>query len=134
MDDYLSSSLKFQRIMVPLFLILLLNAVGVNGHAESHDYQIKAHRTYESIEIDGDLTEDDWQHAESIDEFVQIEPYEGEISSQPMEVRILYDTENIYFGFTCFDSEISKLVANEMRRDSRDLARKRHRVPDIGYV
>ena len=121
MDDYLSSSLKFQRIMVPLFLILLLNAVGANGHAESHDYQIKAHRTYESIEIDGDLTEDDWQHAESIDEFVQIEPYEGEISSQPMEVRILYDTENIYFGFTCFDSEISKLVANEMRRDSRDL-------------
>lgn len=121
MDDYLSSSLKFQRIMVPLFLILLLNAVGANGHAESHDYQIKAHRTYESIEIDGDLTEDDWQHAESIDEFVQIEPYEGEVSSQPMEVRILYDTENIYFGFTCFDSEISKLVANEMRRDSRDL-------------
>ena len=121
MDDYLSSSLKFQRIMVSLFLILLLNAVGANGHAESHDYQIKAHRTYESIEIDGDLTEDDWQHAESIDEFVQIEPYEGEISSQPMEVRILYDTENIYFGFTCFDSEISKLVANEMRRDSRDL-------------
>ena len=108
MDDYLSSSLKFQRIMVPLFLILLLNAVGANGHAESHDYQIKAHRTYESIEIDGDLTEDDWQHAESIDEFVQIEPYEGEVSSQPMEVRILYDTENIYFGFTCFDSEISK--------------------------
>jgi len=107
--------------MVPLFLILLLNAVGANGHAESHDYQIKAHRTYESIEIDGDLTEDDWKHAESIDEFVQIEPYEGEISSQPMEVRILYDTENIYFGFTCFDSEISKLVANEMRRDSRDL-------------
>jgi hypothetical protein len=98
-----------------------LNAVGANGHAESHDYQIKAHRTYESIEIDGDLTEDDWQHAESIDEFVQIEPYEGEVSSQPMEVRILYDTENIYFGFTCFDSEISKLVANEMRRDSRDL-------------
>ena len=121
MDDYLSSSLKFQRITVSLFLILLLNAVGANGHAESHDYQIKAHRTYESIEIDGDLTEEDWKHAESIDEFVQIEPYEGEISSQPMEVRILYDTENIYFGFTCFDSEISKLVANEMRRDSRDL-------------
>ena len=121
MDDYLSASLKFQRITVPLLLILLLNAVGANGHAESHDYQIKAHRTYESIEIDGDLTEDDWQHAESIDEFVQIEPYEGEVSSQPMEVRILYDTENIYFGFTCFDSEISKLVANEMRRDSRDL-------------
>ena len=38
-----------------------------------------------------------------------------------MEVKVLYDNENIYFGFTCFDTEISKLVANEMRRDSRDL-------------
>ena len=52
---------------------------------------------------------------------MQIEPYEGEIGSESMEVKVLYDNENIYFGFTCFDSEISKLVANEMRRDSRDL-------------
>ena len=85
------------------------------------NHEIKAYRTYESVEIDGDLTEADWQHAEPISRFVQIEPYEGEIGSESMEVRILYDNENIYFGFTCFDSDISKLVANEMRRDSRDL-------------
>ena len=123
MDDYLSSplSLKSRWIIVSLFLITLLHAVVTNVHAESHDYQIKAYRTYESVEIDGDLTEEDWKHAEPINEFVQIEPYEGEIGSESMEVRILYDNENIYFGFTCYDTEISKLVANEMRRDSRDL-------------
>ena len=98
-----------------------MHTLGTSGHAESHDYQIKAYRTYESVEIDGDLTEEDWQHAETIDQFVQIEPYEGEIGSELMEVKVLYDNENIYFGFTCFDTEISKLVANEMRRDSRDL-------------
>ncbi|MCY4568609.1 MAG: DUF5916 domain-containing protein [Candidatus Poribacteria bacterium] len=121
MDDYLSSLLKFQRIIIPLFLILLLNAVVTNGHTESHDHQVKAYRTYQSIEIDGDLTEEDWQHAEPMDQFVQVEPHEGEDLSEPMELRILYDDENIYFGFTCFDSDIPKLVANEMRRDSRDL-------------
>ena len=121
MNNYLSSSPRFQRITIYLFLIALLHTLVTSIHAESHDYQIKAYRTYESVEIDGDLTEEDWKHAETIDRFVQIEPYEGEVSSQPMEVRILYDNENIYFGFTCFDSEISKLVANEMRRDSRDL-------------
>ena len=111
MDDYPSSSPKFRRITIPLFLILLLNTVVTNVRAESNDHQVKAYRTYQSIEIDGDLTEEDWKHAEPIDEFVQIEPYEGEISSESMEVRVLYDNENIYFGFTCFDSDISKLVA-----------------------
>ena len=89
MDDYLSSPLKFQRITTYLFLIALLHALVTSIHAESHDYQIKAHRTYESVEIDGDLTEEDWKHAEPINEFVQIEPYEGEIGSESMEVRIL---------------------------------------------
>ncbi len=129
MDDHLFSSPKFQRITIYLFLIGLLHTLTTVGgicnpdnvDAESHDYQIKAYRTYESVEIDGDLTEEDWKHAETINQFVQIEPYEGEIGSESMEVKVLYDNENIYFGFTCFDSEISKLVANEMRRDSRDL-------------
>ena len=121
MDEYLSSSPRFQKITISLIVITLLYTVVASVHAESSNHEIKAYRTYESVEIDGDLTEADWQHAEPISRFVQIEPYEGEIGSESMEVRILYDNENIYFGFTCFDSDISKLVANEMRRDSRDL-------------
>ncbi len=89
--------------------------------AESTDYQIKAYRTYESVEIDGELNEADWQKADAIKQFVQIEPFEGESSSEPMEVRILYDDENIYIGFICYDSQMSKLIANEMRRDARDI-------------
>ena len=121
MDEYLFISPKFQKITLSLFIVTMLCVATAGVHAESHDHQVKAYRTYESIEIDGDLTEEDWKHAEPIDQFVQIEPYEGEIGSESMEVRVLYDNENIYFGFTCFDSEMSKLVANEMRRDSRDL-------------
>ena len=121
MDDHLFSSPRFQRIAIPLLVFTLLHVGIISVLAEPHDYEVKAHRTYQSIEIDGDLTEEDWQNAEVINQFVQIEPYEGEIGSEAMEVRVLYDNENIYFGFTCFDSEISKLVANEMRRDSRDL-------------
>ena len=121
MDEYLSSSPGFQKITISLIVITLLYTVVASVHAESSNHEIKAYRTYESVEIDGDLTEADWQHAEPISQFVQIEPYEGEIGSESMEVRILYDNENIYFGFTCYDSDISKLVANEMRRDSRDL-------------
>ena len=72
LDEYLSSSPKFQKIAIPLFVIMLLHTLVVNGHAESNNNQIKAYRTYESIEIDGDLTEADWQHAQPMDRFVQV--------------------------------------------------------------
>lgn len=122
MDRHLLSSLpKFQKIGISLFLITLLNAIAASTYAELGTKQIKAYRTYQSIEIDGDLTEADWQHAEPMNEFIQVEPNEGENITETTELRILYDDENIYFGFTCHDSDMSKLIANEMRRDARDL-------------
>ncbi len=121
MHKYLSSSPKFQKITISLIVITLLYTVTASIHAESVNNEIKAYRTYETVEIDGDLTEADWQHAEPMDRFIQVEPHEGENITETTELRILYDDENIYFGFTCFDSEMSKLIANEMRRDARDL-------------
>lgn len=121
LDEYQPSFPPFSQFISPLFVVTFLFIVVSGISAETLVNQIKAYRTYESIEIDGDLTEADWQKAEVIDRLVQIEPHEGEKSSEPMEVRILYDNENIYFGFICFDSDMSKLVANEMRRDARDI-------------
>ena len=89
----------------------------VNGNPDVTKYQAEAYRTFQAIEIDGDLTEPDWQNAKRIGHFVQMEPAEGKPMTETTEVRILYDEKNIYFGFTCFDSDISKVAANEMRRD-----------------
>ena len=110
-------SINSTFLFVSIYFLLSISIV----FAEPSDYQIKAYRTYESVEIDGELNEADWQKADAIKQFVQIEPFEGESSSEPMEVRILYDDENIYIGFICYDSQMSKLIANEMRRDARDI-------------
>lgn len=110
-------NIKFGIYLVIGFLCFFVAVV----IAEAQTNQVKAYRTYESIAIDGELNEADWKNAEVIDEFVQIEPHAGEPNSEPMEVRILYDDENIYIGFLCYDSDITKLVANELRRDSRGL-------------
>ncbi len=95
--------------------------LAVAADSGSVEYKIEAYRTFQSVEIDGDFNESDWQQASLINQFFQIEPDEGEPISEPTEVRILYDDKNIYFGFTCFDSQMSKLVANDMRRDANDL-------------
>ena len=109
-------------LLICLFAYLFgVTPLMVNAAVDNSAYQAKAHRTFGSIEIDGDLNEPDWQEAKPVGQFRQVEPDAGEPMSQPTEVRILYDEENIYFGFTCFDSDVSKIIANDMRRDAREL-------------
>ena len=98
--------------------ILLFFSISVGVYAETEGLQAEAYRTYESIEVDGELTESDWQKATPIRQFVQYEPDEGAAMTEPTEVRILYDDRHIYFGFVCSESEPSKIIANKMRRDT----------------
>ena len=98
--------------------ILLLFCISAGVCAETEVFQAEAYRTYESIEVDGELSESDWQKAIPIRQFTQYEPYEGAQMTEPTEVRILYDDRHIYFGFVCSESEPSKIVANKMRRDT----------------
>ena len=109
-------------LLIFLFAYLLaLTPLMANAAVDNSEYQAEAHRAFGSIEIDGNLNEPDWQEATPVGQFRQVEPDAGEPMTLPTEVRILYDQENIYFGFTCFDSDISKIIANDMRRDAREL-------------
>ena len=87
-------------------------------HAETDELRAEASRTYQSIEIDGELSESDWQKATPIRQFTQFEPDAGEPLTESTEVRILYDDRHIYFGFVCSEPDRSKIIANKMRRDA----------------
>jgi hypothetical protein len=93
------------------------------------EHRVSPHRISENIEVDGIFDEPAWQSAEPIRQFLQIQPNQGAPMTQPSEVRILYDEKNLYFGFTFFDAEMEKLVANVMRRDSVGL-----RSNDYGFL
>ena len=72
--------------------------------------------------LDGTLEDPLWQQAQTVSEFRQREPYEGQPATERTEVRILYTRREVYFGIACFDSEPHRLVATELRRDvSQDL-------------
>ncbi len=68
--------------------------------------------------IDGRLDDPAWQHAQSVADFTQRDPEEGEAGTEKTEVKILYDDQNLYLGFFCYDSEPDKIVAREMRTDA----------------
>ena len=67
--------------------------------------------------LDGTLGDPAWQMASPITNFLQREPFEGQPPTEKTEVRILYDRHSVYFGVLCFDSDPSKIVVSELRRD-----------------
>ena len=100
------------RIVLLIFAAIAAATLNVEANKE-----IKPLLTRETIEIDGHLTEEAWSQTQMIDDFTQQSPAEGQPISERTEVRILYDTEKLYIGFECYDSQPDKIVANEMRRD-----------------
>jgi hypothetical protein len=77
----------------------------------------KAIRVERAPELNGTLDDREWQLATPISDFLQREPFEGQAPTERTEVRILYDKHDVYFGIVCFDSDPSKIVARELRRD-----------------
>ncbi len=67
--------------------------------------------------MDGELTEEAWALAERVTDFLQKEPREGAPASEVTEVRILFDTQQLYIGVICHDSDPSGIRATELRRD-----------------
>ncbi len=88
---------------------------GASGAAE-------AVRVDHAPKLDGTLNDPLWQSAKPITDFFQQEPYEGQTATERTEVRILYTRHAVYFGIHCFDSDPSRIIASELRRDvSQDL-------------
>ncbi len=68
--------------------------------------------------IDGVLDEPLWEDAALIENLTQVDPVEGGEPTQRTEVRITYDSDMIYFGIRCFDTEPDKIIAKQLRRDA----------------
>ncbi len=76
------------------------------------NYIIQAYRLQEDnhITVDGKLTESAWTQAEHGSDLLEKEPYPLVPMSENTEFAILYDTENLYIGVWCWDSEPEKII------------------------
>ena len=71
----------------------------------------------EAVHVDGRLDEPEWTQAEVATNFVQLQPNEGQPSSQRTEVRILRGTTSLFVGATLHDSDPSSIRTTLSRRD-----------------
>ena len=78
--------------------------------------EVKAIRTDSAIKIDGLLDELIWENIQPITQFIQRLPQDGAQPTEKSEMRIIYDDNYLYFGFTFFDSEPEKVRATILNR------------------
>jgi hypothetical protein len=79
---------------------------------------VRATRIADAITPDGALDEAVYARIRPIDGFLQQEPHEGQPATQKTDVWLLFDERNIYVTARCWSTDPSRIVANEMRRDS----------------
>ncbi|MBI4471510.1 MAG: carbohydrate binding family 9 domain-containing protein [Acidobacteria bacterium] len=75
-------------------------------------------RAAEPLVIDGRLSEEAWQRATPMNNFIQAEPLEGLPASEETEVRLLYDNTAIYIGVRLSDSDPSQIITTDTSRDA----------------
>lgn len=69
------------------------------------------------VEIDGQLNEPFWKHAELAIDFIQQDPYPGKEAGMPSEVRVLYDDHALYIGARLYDPEPKKILRELSERN-----------------
>jgi len=68
--------------------------------------------------LDGKIGPGEWDGALKMDNFKTFQPDFGKEPSQRTEGYFLYDADNFYFAFRCYDSEPSKIKASLCKRDA----------------
>ena len=87
------------------------------GAAQNGSPVVTAFRVSVPPDLDGLLTEEIWLAAAPAAGFLQKDPQEGAPASERTEVRILFDSQTLYIGVICYDSDPGGIRATELRRD-----------------
>jgi hypothetical protein len=83
---------------------------------------VRAVRVDEPPRVDGVLDEALYRGHDAITGFIQQDPDEGRLATEPTLVWIFFDADHLYVSARCRDSQPARIVANDMRRDGRNVS------------
>jgi len=83
--------------------------------------QIHATRLESPLQLNGLLDEEVYRTVPPTSGFLQQYPVSGSPATEETEVWVFYDSSNIYVSIRAYDSRADRIVANEMRRDNRNI-------------
>src|SRR4029453_6287389 len=113
----------FQRSRLPVFVCTLafIHLASIAIAAGPPATELTAVRLADGAPApvrDGGGTEEAWLRVEPYATFTQTDPIEGAPATERTEVRVLFDKTNVYIGVICFDSDPSKVIVHQSRRDA----------------
>jgi hypothetical protein len=104
-------------------LVVVTSAAAQGGNAsvtrdENGRATVRAVRLTEPLRLDGRLDETVYTTVPPMDGFLQQVPQEGAPASEPTDMWVFFDDENLYVAARCLDSQPDRITANELRRDN----------------
>jgi hypothetical protein len=99
---------------------LLLGAATANGQEPSQSsFEVQIERVPEGTQVtaDGELDEAFWAQAVRLGPLIATEPIDGAPPTHPTDVRMAYDSENLYVGIVCHDDP-NEVRALQRQRDA----------------
>ena len=94
-----------------------VSATGAGFGALTGRPMVRPSRTETPPTIDGRLDDEAWRTAAAITDFVQQAPLDGAPATESTEVRIAYDSQNIYLAFHAHYTDRGLMRANRVDRD-----------------
>lgn len=79
--------------------------------------EIRAARIEGNITLNGDLDDPRWQSAQAVQLSYEIQPGENAPAPQATTARVIYNSEYVYFGFDCRDTDPGAIRAHISDRD-----------------
>ncbi len=109
---------ELQQMKGLLFILsLLLSQQFIAAPPDVTKKTYQAARVEVPIKIDGLLDDEAWTFAGIADDFIQLEPVEGNQASQRSYIRVVYDNTAIYFSAYLFDSSPDSILTQLGNRD-----------------
>lgn len=111
--------IRFSKLLITVLIVCVCScfSLGQAENSTSDSRAAVAQRVASPPRLDGTLNDPSWAAATPIVAFRQREPSEGQPATERTTVRILYTKEEVYFGIECADSDPSRIVATQLRRD-----------------
>jgi len=100
--------------------VLLCNSSLVAQELQVIDFappEVGIIKTESAPVIDGNFDDPAWSNIIPLSDFIQREPDNGIPVSERTVVKVMFDDDNLYFAFACYDHTPNEIVATEMRRD-----------------
>ncbi|MFZ9188910.1 MAG: carbohydrate binding family 9 domain-containing protein, partial [Algoriphagus sp.] len=105
------------RFLVPILFSFFLISAPIRAQKINASYRLNIQKASSPIAVDGVMDEQTWQEAEVASNFFMITPMDTSFSKVKTEVRMSYDTEQLYIYVINYHANEGPYMVESLRRD-----------------